>query len=113
MPEAAKPAAMLGVIERLEKVRDIGIEQGRGHLLHLGRGWHNLGVSAGRSTVQHVADYERQRQHATLVAISVDLAARLTDQAVDLFDQLVGALFHKAEGRMLAHSRPMLFESHQ
>jgi hypothetical protein len=34
-----------------------------------------------------------------LVAVSVDLAASLTDQAVDLFDRLVGALFRKAEGR--------------
>ena len=98
MPEAAKPAAMLGVIERLEKVRDIGIEPGRGHLVHQAR-LAQLAREAGRSTVQHVADYERQRRHATLVAISVDLAASLTDQAVDLFDRLVGALFRKAEGR--------------
>jgi hypothetical protein len=33
------------------------------------------------------------------VAISVDLAASLTDQAVDLFDRLVGAMFRKAEVR--------------
>ena len=54
---------------------------------------------AGRVTVQHIADYERQRRHATLVAISLDLAASLTDQAIDLFDRLVGAMFRKAEGR--------------
>jgi len=98
MPEAAKPAAMLGVIERLAKVRGIGIEPGRGHLVHQAR-LAQLAREAGRSTVQHVADYERQRRHATLVAISVDLAASLTDQAIDLFDRLVGALFRKAEGR--------------
>ena len=98
MPEAAKPAAMLGVIERLAKVRRIGIEPGRGHLVHQAR-LAQLAREAGRSTVQHVADYERQRRHATLVAVSVDLAASLTDQAVDLFDRLVGALFRKAEGR--------------
>ncbi|MBN9560839.1 MAG: DUF4158 domain-containing protein [Alphaproteobacteria bacterium] len=98
MPEAAKPAAMLGVIERLEKVRGIGIEPGRGHLVHQAR-LAQLAREAGRSTVQHVADYERQRRHATLVAISVDLTASLTDPAVDLFDRLVGAMFRKAEGR--------------
>ena len=65
MPEAAKPAAMLGVIERLEKVRDIGIEQGRGHLLHQARLGTTCAREARRSTVQHVADYERQRRHAT------------------------------------------------
>ena len=53
----------------------------------------------GRTTVQHVAGYERQRRHATLVAISLDLSASLTDQAIDLFDRLVGAMFRKAEGR--------------
>jgi hypothetical protein len=82
----------------LEKVRGIGIEPGRGHLVHQAR-LAQLAREAGRSTVQHVADYERQRRHATLVAISLDLSANLTDQAIDLFDRLVGAMFRKAEGR--------------
>jgi hypothetical protein len=34
MPEAAKPTAMLGVIERLEHVRAVGIDPNRGHLIH-------------------------------------------------------------------------------
>ena len=37
MPEAAKPGAMLGLIERLEHVRAIGIEPGRGHFIHQAR----------------------------------------------------------------------------
>jgi TnpA family transposase len=98
MPEAARPAAMLGLIERLEHVRNIGIEPARGHAVHQAR-MAQLVREAGRVTVQHIADYERQRRHATLVAISLDLAASLTDQAIDLFDRLVGAMFRKAEGR--------------
>src|SRR5271166_783923 len=98
MPEAAKPAAMLGLIERLEHVRAIGIEPGRGHLVHQAR-LAQLAREAGRTTVQHVAGYERQRRHATLVATTLDISARLTDQAIDLFDRLVGAMFRKAEGR--------------
>ena len=98
MPEAAKPAAMLGLIERLEHVRAIGIEPGRGHLVHQAR-LAQLAREAGRTTVQHVAGYERQRRHATLVATTLDIAASLTDQAIDLFDRLVGAMFRKAEGR--------------
>lgn len=35
---------------------------------------------ASRVTVQHIAGYERHRRHATLVAISLDLAASLTRQ---------------------------------
>jgi hypothetical protein len=98
MPEAAKPGAMLGLTERLEHVRAIGIEPGRGRSVHQVR-LALLAREAGRSTVQHVAGYERQRRHATLVAISLDLAASLTDQAIDLFDRLIGAMFRKAEGR--------------
>jgi hypothetical protein len=50
------PAAMLGVIERLEKVGGIGIEPGRSHLVHQARPA-QLAREAGRSTVQHVANY--------------------------------------------------------
>lgn len=98
MPQAAKPSAMLGMIERLKHVRAIGIERGRGHLVHQER-LAQLAREAARVTVQHVASYERQRRHATLVAIGLDLGAALTDQAIDLFDRLVGAMFRKAEGR--------------
>ena len=98
MPEAAKPTAMLGLIERLNHVRAIGIEPSRGHLIHQRR-LAQLAREAGRTTVQHVAGYERQRRHATLVAIVPDLTASLTDQAIELFDRLVGAMFRKAEGR--------------
>ena len=37
MPQAAKPFAMLGLIARLEHVRAIGIEPGRGHQVHQAR----------------------------------------------------------------------------
>jgi TnpA family transposase len=98
MPQAGKPAAMLGVLERLEHVRAIGLEPGRGHHVHQAR-LAQLAREAGRMTVQHVAGYERQRRHATLVATSLELAASLTDQAIDVFDRLIGAMFRRAEGR--------------
>ena len=98
MPEAATPAAMLGLIERLEHIRRIGIEPGRGHVIHQAR-LAQLVREAGRTTVQHVAGYERPRRHATLVAVGLDICAGLTDQAVDMFDRLIGAMFRKAEGR--------------
>lgn len=98
MPEAAKPVAMLGLIERLDHVRAIGLDPARGHRVHQAR-LAQLAREAGRTTAQHVADYERQRRHATLVAVTLDLTASLTDQALDLFDRLVGAMFRKAEGR--------------
>ena len=58
-----------------------------------------LAREAGRTTGQHVAGYERQRRHATLVAVALDLAGSLTDQAINLFDRLIGTMFRKADER--------------
>jgi len=102
MPEAAKPVAMLGLIERLDHVRAAGLDPARGHRVHQSR-LAQLAREAGRTTVQHVAGYERQRRHATLVAVALDLAASLTDQAVDLFDRLIAA---EPTSGMPAPSRP-------
>ncbi|MGO8846234.1 MAG: Tn3 family transposase [Methylocella sp.] len=98
MPEAAKPMAMLGLIERLKTVRLSGIEAARGHRVHQAR-LAQLVREANRTTVQNLAGFERQRRHAALVALSLDLAADLTDKAIDLFDRLIGAMFRKAEAR--------------
>jgi len=98
MPEAAKPMAMLGLIERLEAVRLSRLDAARGHRVHQAR-LAQLVREASRTTVQNLAGFERQRRHATLVAVSLDLAADLTDKAIDLFDRLIGAMFRKAEAR--------------
>lgn len=37
MPEAAKPAAMLGLIERLKHLREVGLDQAHGHRVHQSR----------------------------------------------------------------------------
>jgi len=61
-----------------------------------------LAREAGRTTAQHISGYERQRRHAALVAITLELGATLTtltDQAIDLFERLVGTMFSKAETR--------------
>ena len=96
--QAATSGAMLGLIERLDHVRAIGIAPSQGHLIHQAR-LSQLAREADKTTVQHVARFERQRRHATLVAITLDFATSLTDQAIDLFDRLVGGIFTKAEGR--------------
>ena len=92
MPKAAKPVAMLGVIERLDHVRAVGLDPARRHRVHQVR-LAQLAREAGRTTVQHVAGYQRRRRHATLVAVTLDLTASLTDQAINLFDRLIGTMF--------------------
>ena len=89
---------MLGLIDRLNHLRAIGVDAARGHRVHQAR-LAQLAREAGRTTAQHIANYERQRRRATLVAIALELGAALTDQAIDLFERLVGTMFSKAETR--------------
>jgi len=98
MPEATKPAAMLGLIERLTHVRAIGLDLARAHRVHQAR-LAQLARETGRTTAQHIAGYEPQRRHAALTAVTLDLIPSLTDHAIDLFDRLMGTMFRKAEGR--------------
>jgi TnpA family transposase len=98
MPEATKPAAMLGLIERLTYVRAIGLDPARAHHVHQAR-LAQLARETGRTTAQHIAGYEPQRRHAALTAVILDLIPSLTDHAIDLFDRLMGTIFRKAEGR--------------
>ena len=98
MPEATKPAAMLGLIERLKHLREVSLDPAHGHRVHQSR-LAQLAREAARTTAQHIAGYERQRRQASLVAVVLDLSASLTDQAIDLFDRLVGTMFRKAEAR--------------
>ncbi len=98
MPEATKPTAMLGLIERLNHVRAIGLDPARAHRVHQAR-LAQLARETSRTTAQHIAGYEPRRRHAALTAAVLDLISSLTDQATDLFERLMGTMFRKAEGR--------------
>ena len=50
MPEAAKPVAMLGLIERLDHVRAAGLDPARGHRVHQSR-LAQLAREAGRTWI--------------------------------------------------------------
>lgn len=97
-PTAAKPMTMLGLIERLDHVRAVGLTTALGQRVHKTRLSH-LAAEAARTTAQHLAEVERRRRHATLVATVLDLTASLTDQALDVFERLVGSLMRTAEER--------------
>jgi len=97
-PTAAKPMTMLGLIERLDHVRAVGLTAALGQRVHKTRLSH-LAAEAARTTTRHLAEVERRRRHATLVAAVLDLTAGLTDQALDVFERLVGSLMRTAEER--------------
>ena len=84
------------LIERLSLVRTLGIEPERATRVHQNY-WLKLAREGGQSTVQHLADLEPLRRYATLTALVLELTATLIDEALNMFEHLVGQLFKKSE----------------
>ena len=84
------------LIERLSLVRALGIEPERASRVHQNY-WLKLAREGGQSTVQHLAELEPLRRYATLTALVLELKATLTDEALRMFEHLVGQLFKKSE----------------
>ena len=84
------------LIERLISIRAVGIEPERATRVHQNY-WLKLAREGVQSTVQHLAEFEPLRRYATLTALVLELTATLTDEALNMFEHLVGKLFKKSE----------------
>jgi TnpA family transposase len=93
---ASTPGNFPKLIERLTVVRALGIEPERATRVHQNY-WLKLAREGAQSTVQHLAEIEPLRRHATLTAQVLELTATLTDEALNMFEHLVGKLFKKSE----------------
>jgi hypothetical protein len=81
-------------VERLEQLRTLAIEPERATRVHQNI-WLQLARKGGQSTVRHLAELDPLRRHATLTAVVLELIATLTDEALIMFDRLIGRLFHR------------------
>lgn len=93
---AATPGNFPKLIERLKHVRAIGIDLERATRVHQNY-WIKLAREGGQSTAQHIADFEPLRRYATLTALALESMATLTDEALNMFDRLIGRFFKKTE----------------
>lgn len=93
---AATPGNFPKLIERLKHVRAIGIELERATRVHQNY-WIKLVREGGQSTAQHLADFDPLRRHATLTALALESMSTLTDEALNMFDRLVGIFFKKTD----------------
>jgi TnpA family transposase len=100
-PGAASAATFHTIIERLRRVREVGIDGERAtrvprhHLVRLAREGERLSLS-------HLRGLSVTRRRGILVATMLELGPRLTDEALDMHDKLVGRMFRRAERRQLA-----------
>jgi Domain of unknown function (DUF4158) len=86
------------IVARIDHLRAVGVEPARAHRIPAAR-LARLAAEGERLTLGHLQGISALRRRAILVAVVLELAPRLTDDAFDLHDKLVGRLFRRAERR--------------
>ncbi|RWK37890.1 Tn3 family transposase [Mesorhizobium sp.] len=97
-PEAPGADNLVGLIERLEFLRNLAVDprlQGR---IHPER-WAQLVREGDATPAWLAADFNAGRRRATVVAQLVVLGHKLTDAAVTMFSKLIGRLFSQANNQ--------------
>ena len=96
--QSPAPANILGLIERIQFVRTLGVDAERRQAIPSGA-FDRIARDAMKMTVQHLADAVAPRRHALLVAAALSLETGLVDATLLMFDKLMGSLSRKAERR--------------
>jgi TnpA family transposase len=95
MPVAPRADHIRELLDRLRRVRDIGLLAEPIGQIHAER--LRQFVREGYASDAHqLGRYAARRRRAILVATAIDLEARLTDAVLDMADKLIGGLFAKA-----------------
>jgi len=95
MPVAPKADHVRELLDRLRRVRDIGLPAGIAGQIHEER-LRQFVCEGYASDAHQLGRYATRRRCAILVATVIDLEARLTDAVLDMADKLIGGLFAKA-----------------
>src|SRR3546814_1562675 len=84
------------ILDRLRQVRKIGISPDVAGRIHADR--FRQYVREGRASPAYMIErYIPSRRRATLVAFLLDLEERLTDNALEMADKLIGSIFTRAK----------------
>lgn len=89
---------MLEHIERLQVFQKLALPEGIGRQIHQNR-LLKMAREGGQMTPQDLGKFERQRRHATLVALVMEGMATVTDEIIDLHDRILGKLFRTAKNK--------------
>jgi TnpA family transposase len=97
-PGAPGFRSLARLIEQLDHLRQIGLDQGVRAAIHPDR-IKQLAQEGARLTAQHLRALSPARRRAILLVTVLDTTERLTDDAIGVFDRLIGRLFRRAERR--------------
>jgi TnpA family transposase len=97
-PGAPSAKHLLEHLQRLKTIEALDLPEGLQLQIHQNR-WLKLAREGGQMTAQHLRDLEAARRYATLLTVLLETKASLIDQALDLHDRMMGALFNRAKRR--------------
>jgi hypothetical protein len=89
---------LIGLMDRLAFVRSIAIDPQRRERIHPER-WTQIVREGDAAPAWLVGDFNANRRRATIVAQLITLGERLTDEAITMFNKLIGRLFARANTR--------------
>jgi TnpA family transposase len=93
---------VLAHLERLGALRDLGLPDDLEQAVHHNR-LLKLAREGGQMTAQHLRGLEPLRRSATLVAVTLETRATVTDEVIDLHDRILGTLFNRAKRTHAEH----------
>lgn len=100
-PGVANFRSLARLIEQLDHLRAIGLDPVVRAAVHPDR-IKQLAQEGARLTAQHLRALSPARRRAILLVTALDTTERLTDDAIGVFDRLIGRLFRRAERRASA-----------
>ncbi len=95
-PEAPTQKNLVGIIERLQFVRSLGVGPDREQRIHRAR-YRAIAKETAILSAQHLSRFDTPRRLATLVVFGREMEAILTDAALVMVDKMLGDVYRRAE----------------
>jgi TnpA family transposase len=95
-PEAPRQKNLVGLVERLQAVRKLGVEPDREQRIHRAR-YAAIARESSLLSAQHLARFDTARRLATLAVFAREMEAVLTDAGLTMFDKMLGGVFRRAD----------------
>jgi hypothetical protein len=95
-PEAPRQRNLVGLVERLKFVRELGVGPDREKRIHRAR-YAAITREIAILVPRDISRVETPRRLAILVVFARDMEAVLTDAALAMFDKMLGAVFRRAD----------------
>jgi len=87
-PEAPTQKNLVGIVERLQFVRSLGVGPDREQRIHRAR-YRTIAKEAAILSAQHLSRFDTPRRLGTLVVFAREMEAILTDSALVMFDKML------------------------